>query len=191
MTIHRTSLLSRFATSRSVLIHLTLAGLLALSLPSAASAQATPNAQRTCPGLDVRVLSAERATTWAGVGRDGYSFSSAPAGREFLILKFEVQLADSNAYPPLPYTRIADSRDTLFNNTGGGTRTDSRTAFGVEHFYSVPAGTAAKTLVLGRFVRAADAPPGQLPDWKTECTLDLRRVKFTRLPTPTPKSPTD
>lgn len=171
--------------SLSASLRLALAGLLVLPLPSVASAQDAPIAQNKCPGLDVRVLSAERATTWAGVTRDGYSFSSAPAGREFLILKFELQLADSNAYPPLPYTRIADLRDTLFNNSGGGARTDSQIRFGVEHYYSVPAGTVAKSLVLGRFVRAADAPMEQRPDWKTECTVDLRRVTFVAPPKPT------
>lgn len=175
-------------THRS-LSRLALAGLSLITLASTATAQAAPVAQGRCPGLDVRVLTAERATSWAGAGRDGFSFSTAPTAREFLILTFELQLADSNAYPPLPYTRIADTRDTLFNNTGGGTRTDSRTRFGVEHYYSVPAGTGAKSLVLGRFVRAADAAPDQRPEWKTECTVDLRRVTFAA-PSKPAKAPT-
>ena len=162
----------------------TAAGLVLLPLASTAAAQGAPVAQGKCPGLDVHVLSAERATSWAGAGRGGFSFSTAPTGREFLILKFELQLADSNAYPPLPYTHIADQRDTLFSNSGGGARTESRTRFSVEHFYSVPAGTAAKALVLGQFVRAADAPPDQRPEWKTYCRVDLRRVNFASPPKP-------
>jgi hypothetical protein len=147
-----------------------------------ALAQDSALARANCPSVAVRVLGTERANVFGGRGSSGFSFSAAAAGREYLILKFELNISDSTAYPPLPYTRLRSRADSMFTNAGGGARTLSRTRFSVEHYYSVPVGTAARTLLLGRFTRPVSAPSDERPTWTTVCEVDLTRLSFKSSP---------
>lgn len=128
-------------------------------------------------GLTVRIVSAKRTRTWAGVTETGFTTSSAPEGREFIVLKYELTPASATDSLYLQYSKLEDMKGTAHFATGGAQTVSKESgAKVVDQFFSVPGGTQPAALLLGRLGTPATGEVGGRPEWVLAHRIDLKAV---------------
>jgi hypothetical protein len=128
-------------------------------------------------GLTARILSAKRARSWAGATSTGFTTSSAPEGREFIVLKYELIPAAATESLYLQYSKLEDTKGEAHFATGGSQGVSKESgARVVDQFYSVPAGTKPAALLLGRLGPPASGNLGDRPEWILAHRIELKAV---------------
>lgn len=158
-----------------------------LDISSAAQSRTTPKKAaapaRTVAPAPVPVLKAQlkivetkRVKVWSTAGGGGFSVSSAPEGREFILLKYELSASIADDLPSLRYAKLEASNGEMFFVTNTGTNHRSDTELEVEQIFSVPLGITPKAF---HFAKLVDDPAGgQAPLWTSAARVDLSKLKF-------------